>query len=467
MKREHLDQIIKAYDIRGLVESQITPDFTFALGSAFARFLEGEREPSTVLVGEDMRPSSPTLADAFSDGVTSQGMDVIRIGLASTDQLYFAAGSLNLPGAMFTASHNPAEYNGIKLCRSGAKPVGEESGLLWIKNLIIEGMPISNRPVGSESRRDTLTDYVDFLFSLFDSTAFAKNYHGKTSIKIAIDAGNGMAGHSAPAVMDRINAEIFSLFFELDGTFPNHEANPIDPANLKDLQKLVKSKKADLGLAFDGDADRCFLVDENGNAVNPSALTALIASRELKKNPGSKIIYNLISSRAVKEVIEENGGEAVRSRVGHSYIKKLMEETGAIFGGEHSGHFYFKDFWRADSGMLAALHVIAALLESRKPLSKLLAPYNRYFSSGEINTSVKDQKVAIQRIKDYYLSDSSIKSNPVTSDELDGLTINAEKWWFNVRASNTEPLLRLNAEASSQALMERVRSDVLKLINNG
>jgi len=312
-----------------------------------------------------------------------------------------------------------------------------------------------------------LTDYVDFLFSLFDSTAFAKNYHGKTSIKIAIDAGNGMAGHSAPAVMDRINAEIFSLFFELDGTFPNHEANPIDPANLKDLQKLVKSKKADLGLAFDGDADRCFLVDENGNAVNPSALTALIASRELKKNPGSKIIYNLISSRAVKEVIEENGGEAVRSRVGHSYIKKLMEETGAIFGGEHSGHFYFKDFWRADSGMLAALHVIAALLESRKPLSKLLAPYNRYFSSGEINTSVKDQKVAIQRIKDYYLSDSSIKSNPVTSDELDGLTINAEKWWFNVRASNTEPLLRLNAEASSQALMERVRSDVLKLINNG
>lgn len=467
MKREQLDQIIKAYDVRGLVGSQITPDFTFAFGSAFARFLESEREPSTVVVGEDMRPSSPTLASAFSDGVTSQGMDVIRIGLASTDQLYFAAGSLNLPGAMFTASHNPAEYNGIKLCRSGAKPIGENSGLRWIKNLMIEGLPIRNRPVGSESTRDTLSDYANFLFSLFDSTAFAKNYQGKTSIKIAIDAGNGMAGHSAPAVMAGINAQIFPLFFELDGTFPNHEANPIEPANLKDLQKLVKSKKADLGLAFDGDADRCFLVDENGVAVNPSSLTALIATRELKKNPGSKIIYNLISSRAVREVIEENGGDAVRSRVGHSNIKKLMEETGAIFGGEHSGHFYFKDFWRADSGMLAALHTIAALLESRKPLSKLLAPYNRYFSSGEINNVVKDQKFVIERIKDYYLSDISIKSNPVTWDELDGLTINAEKWWFNVRASNTEPLLRLNVEASSQVLMERIRSDVLKLIKNG
>ncbi len=461
MNAELLDKIIKAYDIRGLVENEITTDFTFAVGSAFARFLELEREPATVLIGEDMRPSSTQLADAFSDGVTSQGMDVIRIGLASTDQLYFAAGFLNFPGAMFTASHNPAAYNGIKLCKSGARPIGKESGLGWIRNTIANGMPISNRPVGTETSRDMLHEYVEYLFSLF-----GHNFDSGRNLKIAIDAGNGMAGHTAPAVMSRINAEVSPIYFELDGSFPNHEANPIAPENLVDLQKLVKRKHADIGLAFDGDADRCFLVDETGSLVAPSALTALIADRELKKRPGSSIIYNLISSKAVPEVVLENGGIPIRSRVGHSYIKKMMEESGAIFGGEHSGHFYFKEFWRADSGMLAALHAIAALQESSEPLSKLLKPYQRYESSGEINSVVKDQSAAVVFIESHYRDLSEAKSLNLEFDHLDGLTVTSDKWWFNVRVSNTEPLLRLNAEGNTERDMVQIRDEVLKLIKS-
>ena len=309
--------IFKAYDIRGLVDKELTPDFALATGIAVARFLEQEREPGTVVVGEDMRPSSPILATAFAAGVTSQGLDVIRIGLASTDMLYFASGKLNLPGAMFTASHNPAEYNGIKLCLSGARPIGRESGLQKIENFVTEGAPMAMRNVGVEKSQSMLAEYVDHLLTLVDVS-------GIRPLKIVIDAGNGMGGYTAPAVFERLNAEIVELYFELDGTFPNHEANPIDPENLKDLQKAVKKHKADIGLAFDGDADRCFLVDEKGDLVNPSALTALIAARELAKKPGSSIIYNLISSRSVKEVVEENGGTAIRSRVGHSYIKKLM-----------------------------------------------------------------------------------------------------------------------------------------------
>ncbi len=445
--------IFKAYDVRGLVDKEITADFCFATGVAFARFLQQEREPGTVVIGEDMRPSSPIFADAFSAGVTSQGFDVIRIGLASTDMLYFAAGKLNMPGAMFTASHNPAEYNGIKMCFSGARPIGKESGLLTIEKFVTEGSPLELRSVGVERHQSMVEEYVDHLLTLVDLTT-------TRPLKVVIDAGNGMAGYTAPAVFKRLNFEAIEMYFELDGTFPNHEANPIDPKNLADLAKAVKKHKADIGLAFDGDADRCFLVDEKGDLVNPSALTALIADRALATDPGSTIIYNLISSRSVREVVEENGGTAVRSRVGHSYIKKLMAETGAIFGGEHSGHFYFRDFWRADSGMLAALHALAALSESKGTLSQLLETYNRYSSSGEINSVVKDADAVMKKIEDFYLSMGS-----VITDHLDGLTVDSADWWFNVRASNTEPLLRLNVEATTKSLMEKVRTQVLALIS--
>jgi phosphomannomutase len=405
-----------------------------------------------VVIGEDMRPSSPVFADAFSAGVTSQGLDVIRIGLASTDMLYFAAGKLNFPGAMFTASHNPAEYNGIKLCLSGARPIGKESGLLTIERFVNDGSPLDFRSVGNESNSDMLTEYVDHLLTLVDLSEIRP-------LKIVVDAGNGMAGHTAPAVFARLNCEVIPMYYELDGTFPNHEANPIDPKNLKDLQKAVKKHKADIGLAFDGDADRCFLVDESGELVNPSTLTALIAARELAKNPGASIIYNLISSRAVVEIVEESGGKAIRSRVGHSYIKKLMADTGAVFGGEHSGHFYFKDFWRADSGMLAALHAIAALGEVSAPLSKILKPYCRYVASGEINSEVLDAQSSMNEISEKY---GESAGNEV--DHLDGLTVNGDTWWFNVRASNTEPLLRLNVEAKTEAGMEKIRDEVLATI---
>ena len=443
--------IFKAYDIRGLVDTEIDSDFAFATGVAFARFLQIEREPGTIVIGEDMRPSSPELADAFSAGATSQGMDVIRIGLASTDMLYFASGKLGMPGAMFTASHNPAQYNGIKLCLSNARPIGKESGLLTIEKFVREGSPIALRSVGVEKHRDMLEEYVDHLLTLVDIKDIRP-------LKVIIDAGNGMAGHTAPAIFARLNCEVIPMYFELDGSFPNHEANPLDETTLTDLKKAMKDHNADLGLAFDGDADRCFLVDERGVAVNPSALTALIAHRELIKHPGSSIIYNLISSRTVKEVIDENGGAGLRSRVGHSYIKTMMAESGAIFGGEHSGHFYFKDFWRADSGALAALHAIAALGESNSTMSTLLAPYDRYVTSGEINSKVSDTQVATQKVQDSY------SKQQVTIDHLDGLTVNADTWWFNLRPSNTEPLLRLNVEASTQAQMEIVRDEVLALI---
>ena len=448
-----IPDIFKAYDIRGLVDGELSPDFAFAVGLAFARFLEIEREPSTVIIGEDMRPSSPELAEAFSAGVTSNGTNVIRIGLASTDMLYFAAGSKNLPGAMFTASHNPAEYNGIKLCLSGARPIGKETGLLTIEKFVRAGVPVAMRPPGVESNEDLLGAYADYLHGLV-------SFKGNRSLKIVIDAGNGMAGYTAPAIFERLGAQITPLYYELDGNFPNHEANPIDPKNLRDLQKSVLENKADIGLAFDGDADRCFLVDEKGQAVDPSLLTSLIASRELAKQPGATIIHSLISSRAVVEVINESGGVPVRSRVGHSYIKALMAQTGAVFGGEHSGHFYFKDFWRADSGALAALHALAALGESDKTISELLSPFQRYVASGEVNSRVEDVTSVIQKIKEKYeiLPEYSI-------DELDGLTISSATWWFNIRASNTEPLLRLNVEADTALNMSSHRDELLALIN--
>jgi len=450
---EDIPDIFKAYDIRGLVDSELSPDFAFAVGLAFAKFLEIEREPSTVIIGEDMRPSSPELAEAFSAGVTSNGTNVIRIGLASTDLLYFAAGSKNLPGAMFTASHNPAAYNGIKLCFSGARPIGKETGLQTIEKFVRQGMPVAMRPVGVETSENLLEAYADHLHKLV-------SFKGNRRLKIVIDAGNGMAGFTAPAIFERLGAEIIPLYFELDGNFPNHEANPIDPANLRDLQKAVLEHKADIGLAFDGDADRCFLVDEKGESVDPSLLTSLIASRELAKHPGATIIHSLISSRTVVEVVNELGGVPVRSRVGLSYIKALMAETGAVFGGEHSGHFYFKDFWRADSGALAALHALAALGESDQTLSQLLAPFKRYFASGEVNSQVADSARVIKSIREKYAALSEFKI-----DELDGLTVSTATWWFNVRASNTEPLLRLNVEADTAANMAAHREELLALIN--
>lgn len=445
-------QIFKAYDIRGLVETELTPDFAFQTGLAFARYLEQEREPGTIVIGEDMRPSSPLLAEAFSAGATSNGMDVIRIGLASTDMLYFASGKLNMPGAMFTASHNPSEYNGIKLCRSGARSIGKESGLQVIERYVFDGSPIPMRPVGVETTRNMLDEYISHLLSLVDVSQIR-------ALKIVVDAGNGMAGFTAMPLFEKLNVDLIPMYFDLDGTFPNHDANPIDPKNMKDLQKAVRKHKADIGLAFDGDADRCFLVDEKGQTVNPSALTGLIAERELARYPKSKVIYNLISSRAVAEVIEECGGTAIRSRVGHSYIKKLMADTDAIFGGEHSGHFYFRDFWYADSGMLAALHVIAALGSQKVPLSKMLKKYQRYFSSGEINSIVSKPQEILAKVENIFGGREG-----VSTDHLDGLTVSSDSWWFNLRLSNTEPLLRLNVEARTQARLTRVRDEVLAVL---
>ena len=463
-----LDRLIKAYDVRGVVPDDLTPEIARLVGAAFVRVVgaaTADGGPGTVVIGRDMRPSGPTLVAAFAEGVTSQGVDVLLIGLASTDQLYYAAGSLDLPGAMFTASHNPAQYNGIKLCRVGASPVGQDSGLSTIKALVLEwsqtGIPAYDGPAGTVTERDLLGDYAEYLNGLVPLGASRR-------LSVVIDAGNGMGGHTVPAVLDGLPLDITPLYFDLDGTFPNHEANPIDPENLRDLQAKVLEVGADLGLAFDGDADRCFVVDERGEIVDPSTLTALIAVRELGKHPGSTIIHNLITSAAVPEIVREHGGVPVRTRVGHSFIKATMAETGAVFGGEHSGHFYFRDFWRADSGMLAALHTLAALGETPEgtTLSSLLAQYQRYVASGEINTTVADQAAVVAEIKALYGPREG-----VTLDELDGLTVtgstDAQTWWFNVRASNTEPLLRLNVEGADTALMTSVRDDVLAIIRGG
>jgi phosphomannomutase len=368
--------------------------------------------------------------------------------------VYYASGSLDMPGAMLTASHNPAKYNGIKLCRSGARPVGIETGLADIKKLIETGVPAYDGPKGTITERDLLPGYAEYLKKLVDLS-------GIRPLKVAVDAGNGMAGHTVPTVFEGLPLSVIPLYFELDGTFPNHEANPIDPKNLRDLQRAVRENKADIGLAFDGDADRCFVVDERGEIVSPSVLTALIATRELAREPGATIIHNLITSRAVPEIIASRGGTPVRTRVGHSFIKAEMAQTGAIFGGEHSGHFYFRDFWFADSGMLAALHVLAALGEQGGTLSQLLSEFSRYHASGEINSEVADQAAATEKVR------AAFASRPgVTTDDLDGMTVSAKDWWFNLRPSNTEPLLRLNAEAADEATMAAIRDEVLRLVRS-
>lgn len=450
-----LSQIVKAYDVRGVVPDQWDEELAALFGAAFVRVTDA----TAIVVGHDMRPSSPGLTRAFARGATALGADVTEIGLCSTDQLYYASGALQLPGAMFTASHNPAQYNGIKMCRAGAAPVGQDTGLAEIRRLAEEWSgtgapgPASTVTPGTITRRDALEDYAAHLRGLVDLTAIRP-------LKVVVDAGNGMGGHTVPTVFKGLPLDVIPMYFELDGTFPNHEANPLDPANIVDLQARVRAEGADLGLAFDGDADRCFVVDENGDPVSPSAITALVASRELARNGGSgTIIHNLITSWSVPEVVKENGGTPVRTRVGHSFIKQEMATSGAIFGGEHSAHYYFRDFWNADTGMLAALHVLAALGGQDGPLSALVSSYDRYVGSGEINSTVADQAERLAALKSAYGSRPDL-----TLDELDGLTVTAQDWWFNVRPSNTEPLLRLNAEARDQQTMEKVRDEVLTLI---
>ncbi|HKO29362.1 MAG TPA: phosphomannomutase/phosphoglucomutase [Solirubrobacteraceae bacterium] len=445
-----LTDIVKAYDIRGIVPDQLNESVARDIGAAFVHFLGAER----IVIGYDMRESSPGLAAAFASGATSQGADVVDIGLASTDLLYFAAGSLDVPGAMFTASHNPARYNGIKLCRAGAAPVGQDSGLADIRKLVETGVPPYSGTTGNVTRQSLLGDYAAYLKDLVPGVRDIRR------LSVVVDAGNGMGGLTVPEVFGDLPLELTEMYFELDGSFPNHEANPIEPANLRDLQAKVREVGADIGLAFDGDADRCFVVDERAEIVSPSALTALIGVRELSREPGATIIHNLITSHAVPEIVREHGGEPVRTRVGHSFIKASMAETGAVFGGEHSGHFYFRDFWRADSGMLAALHVLAALGSQSRSLSDLMAEFSRYADSGEVNSEVADAAASTQAVRSAYAERPG-----VAIDELDGLTVElADGSWFNLRPSNTEPLLRLNVEAPDSERVAKLRDEVLSLI---
>ncbi|MFE6807607.1 phosphomannomutase/phosphoglucomutase [Streptomyces sp. NPDC057681] len=450
--RTDLSGLVKAYDVRGVVPDQWDETTAELFGAAFVQVTGAD----AIVTGHDMRPSSPGLARAFARGATAQGADVTEIGLCSTDQLYYASGSFGLPGAMFTASHNPAQYNGIKLCRAGAEPVGQDTGLAEVRALVEEwtdnGAPATADRTGSVTTRDTLADYATYLHSLVDLSAIRP-------LKVVVDAGNGMGGHTVPTVLAGLPLDVVPMYFELDGTFPNHEANPLDPANIVDLQARVRAEDADIGLAFDGDADRCFVVDEQGDPVSPSAVTALVASRELARHPGATVIHNLITSRTVPEVIREAGGTPVRTRVGHSFIKREMARAGAVFGGEHSAHYYFRDFWNADTGMLAALHVLAALGTQTAPLSDLTSSFERYAASGEINSAVDDPSGRTAAVR------ASWSTRPdVTLDDLDGLTVSGTDWWFNVRPSNTEPLLRLNVEARTESAMRALRDEVLATI---
>lgn len=455
--QSRLTAFVKAYDVRGLVGSQLTTDVTRAIGYAFARFLSPDA--SSVVVAYDMRESSPELASAFAAGVTTAGLDVVMAGLGSTDMLYFAAGHLDMPGAMFTASHNPASYNGIKMCLAGAVPISLDTGLALVRDeaqdILDTGWDAATLAagrVGTVTERDLLEEYAKYLLTLVDLTTIRP-------LHVVVDAGNGMAGYTVPAVFRGLPLRIDAMYFELDGSFPNHEANPLDPANLVDLQARVREVGADIGLAFDGDADRCFVVDERGDPVSPSAITALVATRELRRHPGATVLYNLISSRAVPEIVTEAGGVPVRTRVGHSFIKAEMARTGAIFGGEHSAHYYFADFFRADTGMLAALHVLAALGGQDAPLSAFVAEYDRYADSGEINSTVTDVPAKLAEITAWAAAHGG------AVDEMDGITVELDDGrWFNVRPSNTEPLLRLNVEARTAEAMGTLRDEILTLI---
>jgi phosphomannomutase len=402
-------------------------------------------------LGRDCRISSPSLAAAFAEGVTARGVDVIDVGLATTDMLYFASGRLNAPGAMFTASHNPPHYNGIKLCRSGAAPVGANSGLDEVRDRAANEVPAPAASAGKLTRREIVDEYIDHALSFVDVGRIAP-------LTVVADAANGMAGLVLPRIFDRLPAKLVGLYLDLDGTFPNHPADPIQPENQADLRRAVLEHGADIGLAFDGDADRVFLVDEQATGVSGSLVTALVAEAMLEREPGGKIVHNLICSWVVPEVVREHGGEPIRTRVGHSFIKKIMAETGAIFGGEHSGHYYFRDHVRADSGLIAGLFVLERLSAAGVPLSELLEPYRRYEASGEINSEVSDQADALERVAAAFRDGRQ--------DRLDGLTVEYEDWWFNVRPSNTEPLLRLNVEARSRELLEEKTKGVLSVIRS-
>jgi len=470
-----LDAIVKAYDIRGVVPGEWDEEVARALGGAFADVVAAPAQAGRIAIGHDMRDSSPGLAQAFAEGAAWRGVDVVLIGLCSTDGLYYASGSLDVPGAMFTASHNPAQYNGIKMCHAGARPVGQDTGLADVHRLaaqyLEEGIPAAG-DTGSISEADVLADYADHLRSLVP-------LEGIRALKVIVDAGNGMAGLTVPAVLGTeaglpdVGLDVVPLYFELDGTFPNHEANPLDPANLMDLQTAVIAEEADLGLAFDGDADRCFVVDEKGVPVSPSAVTALVGLRELFKEQEAgrqaTIIHNHITSRAVPELVEGSGGRAVRTRVGHSFIKAQMAENQAVFGGEHSAHYYFRDFWFADTGMLAALHVLRALGEGGVRLSEIAEIYTPYFASGEINSRVADVAAAHERVQQAFADD--IEASTVEVEEFDGVTYShwdsSPRWWFNLRSSNTEPLLRLNVEAQDEDIMVKIRDGVLALVREG
>jgi phosphomannomutase len=467
-----LTRIIKAYDVRGTVPDQLSPAVAEAIGAAFARVVALPEGATSVVVGRDMRESGPELVAAFAAGLTAAGVDVVDVGLCSTDGMYFASGKLGAPGAMFTASHNPAVYNGIKLCRAGARPVGQDTGLADVRELaqrILDGdaAPEPAAAPGSVREQDLLADYAAFLRGLVDLSHIRP-------LTAVVDAGNGMGGHTVPAVLGTgaglpaLPLDVVPLYFELDGSFPNHEANPLEPANLRDLQAAVVEHGADLGLAFDGDADRCFVVDERGEPVSPSAITALVGLREVAKELEAgrtpTVIHNLITSRAVPDLLAGAGARTVRTRVGHSFIKAQMAEHDAVFGGEHSAHYYFRDFWFADTGMLAALHVLAALGSQPHPLSALAEMYSPYVASGEVNSTVTDAAAAAERVRDAYTD-----AYPgIDVDTLDGLTVSHwdahPQWWFNLRASNTEPLLRLNVEAADEDIMIKVRDDVLSLV---
>jgi len=443
-----LDAIIKAYDVRGIYPDQINADLVRSIGAGFGRFVRSEEPKTTrVVVARDMRPSGPELVDAFIEGVTSQGLDAVKLGLASTDMLYFASGHLNAPGAVFTASHNPAEYNGIKLCLSSAKPIGEQTGLQTIKASAESGLEASGQP-GSVTSIDLLNAFAAHVRSFVDLTMLKP-------LKVVADTANGMGGLVVPAVFEGLPFELDLLYPELDGTFPNHPADPIQPENQKDLRARVLETGSDVGLAFDGDADRVFLVDENAEPLSGSVTTALVAARMLEQNPGASVIHNLICSKAVPEVIIEKGGTPVRTRVGHSFIKEVMADTGAAFGGEHSGHYYFKDNWRADSGLIAALIILEQLSQSDQPLSELRRPMERYAASGEINTVVDDQAAVLERVAEAY--------RDAQQDTMDGLTVDLGDWWFNLRPSNTEPLLRLNLEAATVEERDRRVAEVRNL----
>jgi len=441
-----LSAVVKAYDIRGLVGEQIDDEVATALGRAAAVELHG----SAVAVGFDMRPSSPSLAEAFMAGVRLQGVDTIDLGLCSTDLVYYASGRLGVPGAMWTASHNPAQYNGLKLCRAGAEPVSLDTGLAAIRDRAQSGNFPPSAEEGRHSRRDLIGEYADHVRGFVDVGSLR-------TMKVAVDAGNGMGGLVVPEVFGALPVELVPLYFELDGTFPNHPANPIEPENLLDLQAAVVAEGCDIGLAFDGDADRVFCVDERGHPVNPSLVTAVIARTLLERHPGETVLYNLICSKVVPETIESAGGHAVRTRVGHSFIKAVMKETGAVFAGEHSGHYYFRDNYRADSGLIAAVLLLEALSDHGGTASELVAPYDRYTQSGEVNTEVVDQSAAMAEAAEAFAGRGE-------ADWADGLTVVGDDWWFNLRPSNTEPLLRLNVEADDRAGMERIRDEVLGIV---